>query len=157
MALASPTIPRSGPRQRSYMEGSPVRKQTFSLSRWSWLKYITSNPLGEFWLTSFRINVGVHRRSSVQRPYICHGFAGYITRRPSATANTHNLHRGFMDTDATLLGQGPSLTARSLRNLARFPHSVGFLPVPMVIQPLTWTHSCVQQYTQMIKQAEKHL
>jgi len=52
-----------------------------------------------------RINVGIHWWcGSVQWASISRGYDIHSARQPPTAANTPNLHGGFMDVDATLLG-----------------------------------------------------
>ena len=53
---------------------------------------------------SFRVNIGIHWRNSIHWQYNFDGDIGHNARQASATADAPDLHRKFVDSDATLLG-----------------------------------------------------
>ena len=83
-----------------------------------------SSPLWSLGLLSFNLNTGVHRCSSLQRCYVCHGYVGHNTRQAPTTTDASKLHGGSVGINGALLGSGPSLAPRGFCSLANSSHPV---------------------------------
>lgn len=85
---------------------------------------LSTSSMWSFGPLIFRIDTGIHRRDSIQRRFIFHGYFGHNPMQAPATTDTSNLHRKFVDAGATVLGPPSSPTPGSFGSFASSSHSV---------------------------------
>lgn len=77
---------------------------------------------------------GIYWRGSIQYTSKCHVDLGHYARGPPDTTNASDLHRTFVEVDATLLGSAGPPAPGSYRSLASPSHHVSFSFISTIVR-----------------------